>query len=67
MVMCGGENAHVLRRALDFESEGQKGRLKKTNKKQVEDENVKVGLRMEDVLYRSKWSVGVYQISAGLM
>ena len=62
------EDGNVLRRALDFEVEGQKKkvRLKKTWKKQVEEESVKVGLRMEDVLCRLKWSVGVNQIAAGL-
>ena len=62
------EHGHVLRRALDFEVEGQrmKGRLKMTRKKQVEEEHVKVGLRREDALCRSKWSVGVNQIAAGL-
>ena len=39
------EDGHVLRRALDFEVEGQskKGRLKRTCKQQVEEESVKVG------------------------
>ena len=62
------ENGHVLRRALDFEVEGQrkKEKLKKTWKQQVEEESVKVGLRKEDALCRSKWSVGVNQIDAGL-
>ena len=62
------EDGHVLRRALYFEVEGQKKkvRLKKTWKKQVEEESVKVGLRMEDVLCRLNWSVGVNQIAAGL-
>ena len=57
---------YVLRRVLDFEVDGQrkKGRLKRTWKKQVEEESVKVGLRMEDVLCRSKWSIGVIQIAA---
>ena len=27
---------------------------------------MKVGLRKEDALWRSKWSGGVYQITAGL-
>ena len=27
----------------------------------------RVGLRREDVVYRSKWSVGINQIAAGLM
>ena len=34
--------------------------------KQVEEESVKVGMRMKDALCRSKWSVGVNQIAAGL-
>ena len=62
------EDGYVMRRALDFEVEGQrkKGRLKRTWKKQIEEESVKIGLRMEDALCRSKWSVGVNQIAAGL-
>ena len=32
----------------------------------VEEESVKVGLRREDALCRSWWSVGVHQIAAGL-
>ena len=62
------EGGHVLRRVLDFEVEGQrkKGRLKRTWKKQVEEESVKIGLRREDALCRSKLGVGVNQIAAGL-
>ena len=43
---------HVLRRSLDFKVEGhrKKGRPKRTWKKQVEEESVKVGLRREDTL-----------------
>ena len=46
------EDCHVLRRALDFEVEGQKEKRwpKRTWKKQVEEESVKVGLRREDAL-----------------
>ena len=42
-----------MRRALDLEVEVQrkKGRLKRTWKKQFEEESVKVGLRREDALY----------------
>ena len=42
--MLRRENSHVLRRALDFEVEGQqkKGKLKRTWKKQVEEESVKL-------------------------
>ena len=62
------EDCLVLRRISDFEVEGQrrKGRPKRTWKKQAEEEGVKVGLRWEDVLYRSKWSAGINQIAAGL-
>ena len=56
------EDGHVLR-TLDFEGQWKKGRLKKT---QVEEENVKVGLRREDAHCRSKWYVGINQIAAGL-
>ena len=58
----------MLRMALDFEVKVQrkKGRLKKTWKKQVEEESMMVGLRMEDTLCQSKWNVGVNQIAAGL-
>ena len=35
-------------------------------KKQVEEESVKVGLKLEDLLCRPKWSAGVSQITAGL-
>ena len=46
------EDGHVLRRAFDFEVEGQKknGRSKMTWEKQVVEESVKTGLRREDVL-----------------
>ena len=59
------DDGHVLRMALDFEVEGQwkKGRPKRTWKRQVEEESVKVGLRMEDVLCRSKWSVGINKVA----
>ena len=59
------KDGHVLRRALEVEVKGQrkKERLKRTWKKQVEK---KVGLRREDALCRSKWSVGVNKIPAGL-
>ena len=61
-------HGHVLSRAFDFEVAGyrKKGRLKRTWKKMVEGESVKVGLRREDELYRSKWSVYINQIAAGL-
>ena len=62
------EDGHILRRALDFEVEGQrkKGRPRRMWKKQVEEESMKVGLRRTDVLCRSKWSVSVNKIDTGL-
>ena len=53
---------------LAFEVEGQrkKGRPTRTWKKKVEEESVKVGLRMEDALCGSKWSVGLNKIAAEL-
>ena len=46
------EDGCVLRMAFDFTVEAQmrKGRLNRTWKKQVEEESVKVGLGIEDVL-----------------
>ena len=45
-----------MRRALDFEVEGQrqKGRLNMIWIRQVDQESVKVGLRREDALCQSK-------------
>ena len=44
--MLRREDGHVMRRALDFEADGKqkKGRPKRTWKRQVEEESVKVGL-----------------------
>ena len=46
------EDGHVMTRSLDFEVEGHrmKRRPKRTWKKQVEEESVKVGLSREDAL-----------------
>ena len=62
------EDGHVLGRSLDFEVEGQrkKGRPKRAWKRQVEEESMKVGLGREDACCRSKRSVSVYKIAAGL-
>ena len=48
--MLKKEYGDVLRRAINFEVEGQrkKWRMKRTWKKQVEEESVKVGLSRED-------------------
>ena len=62
------EDGNVLRLALDFEVEGQrkKGRLERTWRKQVGFKCVKIGLRMEDALCRSKWNVDINYIAVGL-
>ena len=61
---------HLLRRGwslhIAVESQRKEGRLKRTWKKQVEEESVKVGLRKENSHCQHKWSVGVNQIAAGL-
>ena len=67
--MLRNGNGHVLRRALDFEVEGQKkgeGRLRRTWRKSAAEEGIKVGPRREDALCRAIRSVGVNQIAAGL-
>ena len=66
--MSRREDGNVLKRALDVEAEGErkKGRPNRTLKRQVAEESVKVGLRREDALCRSKWNVGVNKIAAGL-
>ena len=63
------EDGHVLRRALDFEVNGQSTtwRLKRRLNKQVEEESVTKCLRREDERFRTKWCVGAKQIAAGLM
>ena len=62
------EDGNFLRKALDFEVEGQRknGSPKRTWKRQVNEERVNVGLTMEDALCRSKCIAGVIEISAGL-
>ena len=62
------QDGHILKKALDFEVEGRrkKERPKRTWKKQVEEESVKIFLRRDDALCRSEWSVGINYIAAGL-
>ena len=56
--MLRREDGHSLR-ALNFDVEGQrkKGKLKKTWKKQVEEESIKLSLSREDVLCQLIWIV----------
>ena len=60
-------DGHILRSALDLEVgvQRKKGRPERTWKRQVGEESEKVGLRREDALCRSKWSVGINKIAAG--
>ena len=62
------EDDHMLRQAFQFDVVGQWKRRwsNRTWKKQVEEENMMVGLRREDVLCRSMWSVGINKIAARL-
>ena len=66
--MLRRQDGHILGRALNFEVEGQKttGRPKRTWKKQVEEESIKVSLSMEDTLCQSKWRVGIDLIATRL-
>ena len=61
-----GEDGIILRRAIEFEEDGKKGRVKRTWKMQVEKESMKGDQSREDVLFRSKWIVGVYPIATKL-
>ena len=63
---CVEERMVISSRALELDTESQrkKGRLKRTWKKQVEEESLKLGLRREDALCRSMWSVDVNQIAS---
>ena len=62
------EDGHVLRRALDFgvEGQGKKGSPRRTCKSKFDEKSMKCGLRRKDALCRSKWSIGVNKIAAGL-
>ena len=53
-------------RFLSFSSCHYFGGPKRTWKRHVVEESVKVGLRREDALCRSRWSVGVDKVAAGL-
>ena len=64
----GHHKQRLITTALCLSVEGQrkKGRTKRTWKKQVVEESVKVGLSMEDTLHLSTWSVGIKQIATRL-
>ena len=62
--MLWNENGHTFRRVLNIEAERSKGETeaKRTQKKQDEEERVKVALSRED-LCRSRWIVGINLIA----
>ena len=59
------DNDDVLRRALDFEVAGRRGRGRPnmTWKKQVEKHINQIGLKRENAIDRVKWRTGVYELS----
>ena len=60
-----GEKGHVLGRTLHFEvvGQGEKGRLKRTWRKQVEAESMKVDFTWKNALCRSKRIVSLNLIA----
>ena len=58
------DNGDVLRRELDFEVAGRRGRElpNMTRKRQVEEHINQTGLKREDANDRVKWRDGVYQL-----
>ena len=60
-------DGHVLRKTLEFEVRGGKrkrGRLKKTEKTELEKERKSVGLEKKDAMNRARWRVGLREIAA---
>ena len=66
--MLKRDDNRVLRVGLDLEVSGKRkrGRLKKTWKKQVEEETEKIGFNKEDVPNRAKRRDGVRLIAEGM-
>ena len=62
------EEDNVLKKALRFTVEGQRGRgrPRKTWKRQVEESIKNVGLKKEDALDRAKWNGGAKLIAPGV-
>ena len=57
------DDGHVLRKALEFEVKGKRGRPMKRWKMQVEKGSKSVGLEKEDALIRARWRMGVGEIA----
>ena len=58
------DKGDVLKRALDFEVAGRRGRGKPsmTWKRQVEEHIDQIGLKKEDAIIKAKWRDGVYEL-----
>ena len=58
------DNGDALRRALDFEVAGRRGRGRPnmTWKRQVEEHINQIGLKREDAIDRVKWRNSVYEL-----
>ena len=59
------DNGDVLRRALNFEAVGRRGRgrLNMTWQKQVEEHINQIRLKKRNAIDRVKWRNGVYELS----
>ena len=58
------DDGHVMKRALNFDIEGEMKKRKQKNRwKQVDEERMKVGLRREYGVCRSKWIVDIKLIA----
>ena len=58
------DDGDVLRRALDFEVAGRRGRGRPniTWKRQVEEHIDQIGLKKKDAIDRTKWRDGIYKL-----
>ena len=57
------DDGHVLRKVLEFEVKGKRGRPMKRWKMQVEKESKSDGLEKEDAMSQARWRVGVGEIA----
>ena len=59
-----GDNGDILKRALDFEAVGRRGREQPnvTWKRQVKKHTDQIGLKWEDAIDRAKWCDDVYKL-----
>ena len=66
--VIGREDDNILKKAMMMEVNGQRKRVrpKMTWKRQVEESVKKVGLKIEEVADRTRWSEGVRAIAEGM-